>query len=810
MFPSTLTNTYHRYKQDTDNIATWLATTAQRFGFCGDLVSADLITRNSHNQVQKSKRLKGKARAKAKQDAKVNAASMPNSPSRSMQKYAVSVKDFVTLADYLASKPGVTVPAQATEAGSDSDERQSYFLSILKKVRHALEPRLQTGSVKSQDKPTTVLDSDKEIEGRLKNLFAVLTVEEPSKEFLNVPDVAPAVEEAESAGALYEVEPFDDPLELYLATAALLQDLSEIRSTLRQIWHSYSQNCTSLISAAATTNVAIQLTLELEKQFLTDHPSESDTIQARTTFLGTQCLLQEQAPSADSPPLDPFDLTLYETAETSLIVSHIVLDSFGHVFDHYPLPMYKPGYFGVYDPKQDRGKMSHSEKYEEDKILLLEILLDITFFDHANKKTGLPATDALTKSVSVFRERRRHTLTLDFAAQIYLDIQHTLRGKSHMAWAELQRYAHNAKASLEENFRFHENLRVDAWPRVNDVCMKTIIRKVERWFEEDMLQKLTTDAMIKAGVHPETHKRHAFFTKHPWLCGSLLFGMKLDMQEVGTSFLNAWGSAKTAAQIYNAARGENFLGKEWRDMEVALTLYKDSTMFVGSRPKTTEDYCERFYLSMGYSADGDTRSKQDPPHIEGRIISPVAYELRLGYSTFDLGKANPNIDQVLAKCALDEDDLDVANIAETTKVPRRHKGSGKSKVQTTSEVLNLICQSLKSEELALTFDHFHLHRSAWRVLRAIKEASSDELRRIYGPRYIKKESRLPLVAGYILLTATQTKKLGTPLHPKKKDVVSSELLKQAAGTIEEMIETGRGGSEVKILLKHYGMRREFE
>jgi hypothetical protein len=71
-------------------------------------------------------------------------------------------------------------------------------------------------------------------------------------------------------------------------------------------------------------------------------------------------------------------------------------------------------------------------------------------------------------------------------------------------------------------------------------------------------------------------------------CGSNLFGLKLDMQEAGIAFLNAWGSVKTAAQIYNASRKERLLNKRWQDMELAMHLYGQSSLFVGSPPNTVD------------------------------------------------------------------------------------------------------------------------------------------------------------------------------------------------------------------------------
>ena len=296
------------------------------------------------------------------------------------------------------------------------------------------------------------------------------------------------------------------------------------------------------------------------------------------------------------------------------------------------------------------------------------------------------------------------------------------------------------------------------------------------------------------------------------------------MQVAGVGFLNAWGSAKFTAQIYHAARKEKFLDKEWQDMEFALILYGNSAVFVGSsRPNDVEEYFRRFCLAMGYSAQnfarGGTRpharpveSSQGPRGvIEEKTVSPVANELRFGYTSFDgSGKSAPDIEQVLKKCMEENEDLGAANTDENAASQKLQNKSRKGKVRTSPEALMLICQSLMSEELALTFDHFRLHRSAWRVLRGIKEANDTELKRIYAPGYLEKENQLPFIAGYIFMTAVQTKKIGKILLPKAEDVVSSKLLVQAANTLEEMIESGMGGLELKILREQYGMELEIE
>lgn len=84
------------------------------------------------------------------------------------------------------------------------------------------------------------------------------------------------------------------------------------------------------------------------------------------------------------------------------------------------------------------------------------------------------------------------------------------------------------------------------------------------------------------------------------------------------------------------------------------------------------------------------------------------------------------------------------------------------------------------------------------------------MKRIYGPGYLNTEDQLPFMAGYIFMTAVQTKKLGKLLRPKNEDIVSSKILMQAAATLNGMIESGQGASQIKILNDRYDIEVEFE
>lgn len=374
--------------------------------------------------------------------------------------------------------------SQQQAATDGINDGHAYFLGILEKVRDALKPHRQAPPTPSPGHVAPSSDATKDIEVRLENMFSSLTVEEPSEAFLDAPDIAPAAKSEEET-ALYTVEPSNDPLELYLATAAMLQDCSKIRNATRHTWRSYSRRSVTLIAAAITTDVGIKMIQELEEQFMKDHPSESGTLNARAKFFGVQCLLEGQDPSARLRHKDPINLTLYELAETSLVSAHSLVDAFRSVLKVNRVPLYKPGFYGVFGPAKNREGMSSGEKFDEDKVQLLEGLLDTVFFLHANKADQLKATDELTKAVALLKTQDRHTMALDFAAQVDLDIQHCLRGHSEVGIVDLQTYAVVGKGSLDQNFEFHANLRVQNWPRGNDQPLKMISDVMERWLLKD-------------------------------------------------------------------------------------------------------------------------------------------------------------------------------------------------------------------------------------------------------------------------------------------------------------------------------------
>ncbi|KAJ3460508.1 hypothetical protein MRS44_011375 [Fusarium solani] len=153
MIPPQLLGAYRQYKQDTDSVASWLASTAIARGYPADLLATSLST----PAPKTSGRLKGKARTKARSGGASNP--KPTNEKRRI----IAIKDFVPLANFIAGRR-VSVPdvfsttidrlialrsgfgGKLGETGAkpdpESDEKHGYFVGILEAVREALRPRM--------------------------------------------------------------------------------------------------------------------------------------------------------------------------------------------------------------------------------------------------------------------------------------------------------------------------------------------------------------------------------------------------------------------------------------------------------------------------------------------------------------------------------------------------------------------------------------------------------------------------------------------------------------------------------------------
>lgn len=156
--------------------------------------------------------------------------------------------------------------------------------------------------------------------------------------------------------------------------------------------------------------------------------------------------------------------------------------------------------------------------------------------------------------------------------------------------SSLQTAASHIDASLRQNAKFHEKLRIDTWGAHNDQVLSQIQDIIDTWIKQDNVKKIIEKSLrgnptIAAQIAGEPFK---LLKQYPSLCGIWLFSLRYLMQDAGIAFCNAWGSVMYSAHLYNAARQEKLLKGIWKDMEMAMLLQGNDKMFIGSRPEKAE------------------------------------------------------------------------------------------------------------------------------------------------------------------------------------------------------------------------------
>jgi hypothetical protein len=145
-----------------------------------------------------------------------------------------------------------------------------------------------------------------------------------------------------------------------------------------------------------------------------------------------------------------FNVNLADIADWSYLRTATLLKSFAPVIQAGSLPVYKPGYFGTYDTKANRGAMSVAERFQEDKLLIFELMPE---FCMLNLSRPLPVQDEITKGFVQFTLDKKPTLWLCFAAQMMLDAHHATRSSQLNGFADLRMSGLRIARTIEDYWK---------------------------------------------------------------------------------------------------------------------------------------------------------------------------------------------------------------------------------------------------------------------------------------------------------------------------------------------------------------------
>lgn len=159
-------------------------------------------------------------------------------------------------------------------------------------------------------------------------------------------------------------------------------------------------------------------------------------------YYAFQCIADGTTEAHRQRPADDLNFAMFKIADAMFWLVYTLLDALPRMYKLIPHPEIKPSFYGTYSPSSNRDRKSDRDKFLEDKILLIELLLEFYFHCHTTKPNPPPVEDEFTLLLQTMFETKEITLPLVFAATLFLDIQHILRGEVDYGFKRLTDATH--------------------------------------------------------------------------------------------------------------------------------------------------------------------------------------------------------------------------------------------------------------------------------------------------------------------------------------------------------------------------------
>nr|KAK5432337.1 hypothetical protein LTR18_011149 [Exophiala xenobiotica] len=782
MLPKHLLGSYLRYKDDTDHVATCLATTSQRCGFV-------------------PKKLKGRARTLRKRAAK------EGTTTRKPTTYTVPLNEFLPMAQHIAALDGhrARLPDMFFEAlnrairlrekvgfayhhteDEESNQQSTFnhcrFTMELKKVLQTLAHLMPTAEPDSR--------------GQLSNRFCNLELEEPHEVDESTSNSAPisaptATPAAQGTEATYKAEIITDRGEAFIALQCLLADCHLFRTILLETCNMYS----------------------LEQDQYPTFAEHGGVTELLLTHYTSVCKSRGLDPLQMENPEDPFNFATYDIAEELFLPTWRLLAEFmGN----------QTGPPRTRDPSADRSKMLPRERYNEDAFILMDILQDIRTL----RKNGRAiVNEEFTRGLHEAFQTGEIPLSLCLAAQALLDLHHVLRGEEERPHAELCKIARAIETSIDENLEFHKITKATCW-------------SVDKY---DTLIKLL-GVVRKTGEKEQTEPvrivERRLLKKLHITCGLNAYYMKAIFYEEGIKFSEASRLCFVTAHLYNALQQERLISKPWTDMEFIIDHQDRRHLFVGGTPSKPDEYLTRLSLASGFSISNSSSNQRNTEHLkflrtkrrhlEGSAHVSLFFKQKYCHDADTTIMTKDDMERIVDMCQWHEaEQEDVPRGSGLLRYRRRpstkpHVKSGRNgrPRRTVLELLRSLRTSLLAESIEFSFDFLRMHRICWGLLHGIRTATEDRIPPGLRHTSLERADGIYNIVAAIFMTVSPdesiAKLLGVSYSRSHARTSPRDLLEKAADVLNRNLDevsqnrSGPGGEVFDIMLDLLGLQSETE